>query len=1200
MKFKKLALLGFKSFANRLEVKFGEGITAIVGPNGCGKSNVADAVRWVLGEQSAKLLRGSKMLDVIFNGSKKRKALSYAEVSLTFDNHNRSLFPSCEFEEVVITRKLFRSGDSQYFINSGQCRLRDVHDLLRDAGFAIEGYTIIGQGRVMEIINAKPEDRRSVFEEAAGISKYKFKKIEAERKNARTRENLIRLNDILSNDTERLAPLAKQAEKTRTYLDIKEKLKFHEINLYINRYETASGTKDKLSAVIAGIEEQIREAQRAYAAATDDYNSAMAELQTIDLIITEYRDKLSYLDVDKQKISGQIDLLKQQVDNISAQTRSLMSANSTLNDNYGALTASATEKQDELHRKGDELKHAREEFDRLNAEYTRISEAVVAEEQKINAARLALIAAMERRAAVNRSVGELSAERTALSSQIEELNIKLAEGEAKIAAVTDGIKIKGEELLSLRSERDGLISQKDNISAENTNVVARLAELAGEISRAEQEMSALISRRRTIEDVQRDTYTHAVRKLLEDAQNNPRIGGAIVGVIRQIITVKDGFEAAIDVALGNAVNNIVTRDEDDAKLLVEHLKTNKYGRATFLPISSFKPRSIDKELLPLLERNGCFGVATNALSYENMFDPVIRGLLGGTVIVDNMDTAVSLARDSKYGFRIVTLDGDIVTPQGAITGGSKKTDTSNVFAHERTLKEIVADTDALKSRIDGMYSERDELTVKNETLIKRVRELTEDIHEYDLAEAAKTAECNAMKSELDSLTENLTADKKTLEQLTNRLTDTNADLNAVEQAQNDIGVGAPSEEDTRINKEFEELRGRRDKLHDDVAAKNLQIVTLEKDIETLQNDIARLKSEAVATASRIESNNMTILINNRTMQECEEKIKELSILGSDGNDKNRQQAQAKLDEVLNRKSDLNVKTVESDKARLEYNDRISQLTEKKHEQEILLAQVDVNMDNMQSAINENYGLTYEGCLEYKDENYDAEAGEIEIAKLRRRIVNLGSINENAIEEAQELSQKVGKLSSQRDDMMKSLSDEEQIIKEMSANMMREFDTCFEQIRENFKNIFRELFGGGTADLQLTENEDPLLRGVEIVAQPPSKNLQSISLLSGGEKTLTAIAIMFAIIKLRPMPFCILDEIEAALDEANVGRVAAMIKRFAAVTQFIVITHRKPTMEEANCLYGVTMEEEGVSTIVSVRLSDALKGAVTITKAKNDG
>lgn len=1199
MKFKKLTLIGFKSFANRLEVKFGEGITGIVGPNGCGKSNVADAVRWVLGEQSAKLLRGSKMMDVIFNGSKKRKAQSYAEVALTFDNHNRSLFPSCEFEEVVIARKLFRSGESEYYINGSQCKLRDINDMLRDAGFAIEGYTIIGQGRVMEIINAKPEDRRAVFEEAAGITKYKYKKTEAERKNARTRENLVRLNDILSNDTERLAPLARQAEKTRQYRDIKERLKHHEINLYINRYETASGTKDKLSEVIAGIDGQIKEQQRAYAEATESYNSAMAELQTIDSQLDKYHTALTNLTVDKEKIAGQINLYKQQIEHLSAQTRSLMAANTSLNDNYGTLTVTAAEKQDELRRKSDALKLTQEEYNKLNAEYTRLSDLVVVEQEKINTARRALLAAMERRAAVNRSVGELSAERTNLTAQIEELNNRISDFEARIAEQTENIKAKGEELQSLRTERDGLISQKDETSAENTNVVARLAALGGELGQAKQDYSALLSRKRVLEDVQRDAFTHAVRKLLDDAQNNERIKNAVVGVIGQVITVKDGFEAAVDMALGNAVNNIVTKDEGDAKLLVEHLKANKYGRATFLPITSFKPRAIDKALMPLLNRNGCFGIATNALDYDPIFDSVISGLLGSTVIVDNMDTAVALARDSKYGFRIVTLDGDIVTPQGAITGGSKKSDASNVFSHERTLKDIIAQSDALKARIEGLQSERDTLTSKNESLIKRVRELTEDIHDYDLAEAAKTAQSNALRDELEMLTESLTADKNTLEQLVARLAETNADLDAVEQNQDDMSVDERSEENARKNKELEALRAERDMFRDGVAAKDLQAVTLQKDVEALQNEITRLKSEAVATTSRLEINNMTINRNNQAVRECDEKIKELSVSNSDGNDKRRQEIQAKLDALLQHKSDLNVQSAESDKARLEITDKISQLTEQKHEQEILLAQVDVNMENMQAAIYENYELAYEGCLEYKEENYDAANGEIEIAKLRRRIVNLGSINENAIEEAQELSQKVGKLSEQRDDMMKSLADEERIIKEMSANMMRDFDSCFEQIRENFKNYFRELFGGGNADLQLTENEDPLLRGVEIIAQPPSKNLQSISLFSGGEKTLTAIAIMFAIMKLRPMPFCMLDEIEAALDDANVGRVAAMIKRFSADTQFIVITHRKPTMEEADCLYGVTMEEEGVSTIVSVRLGDALKNAVSIPKAKNE-
>ncbi len=1191
MKFKKLSLIGFKSFANKLEVKFGEGITAIVGPNGCGKSNVADAVRWVLGEQSAKLLRGSKMMDVIFNGSKKRKALSYAEVSLTFDNHNRSLFPSCEFEEVVITRKLFRSGESEYYINGATCKLRDINNMLRDAGFAIEGYTIIGQGRVMEIINAKPEDRRSVFEEAAGISKYKYKKLEAERKNARTRENLIRLNDILSNDTERLAPLARQAEKTRTYLDLKEKLKFHEVNLYINRYETASDTKDKLSEVIAGIEAQIAEAQDAYNAATDEYNSAMNELQSIDSTLERYRTELMDLSVDREKVSGQIELLKQQIEILNSQNMSLMATNATLNENYGNLTFTATEKQDELKRKNDELKLLQTQYGEFNKKYSELAELVTAEEIKINNARRALIAAMERRALVNRSVGELTAERSVISEQIEEIKARLSDYERKIAELTQSVDTKVTELESLGRERDELNAQKVQVSAENTEVVARLAQLGSELGQAKQDYSALVSRKKVLDDVQRDAYTHTVRKLLDDARTNNKIKDAIVGVIGQVISVKDGFEAAIDMALGSAVNNVVTKNEDDAKLLVEHLKVNRYGRATFLPITSFKPRSIEPNLMPLLRRNGCFGVATNALTYDSVFDPVIKGLLGSTVIVDTIDTAVSLARDSKYGFRIVTLDGDIVTPQGAITGGSKKSDATNVFSHERTLKELIGQIDALQKSIDGMQSERNELTSRNEALAKRIRELTQDIHDYDLAEAAKTAENAALRAELAAASESKIADGNTLEQLSARLAEISADLEAVEHG-DDNQVDVDNAQNTKVDKQFEQLRAERDSMHDKVNDIHVHIVTL-------QNDIARLKSEAVATAARIESNNGKIVENNQTIQGFDEKIQHMSSSVSDGNDKRREEIKAKIDGLSQYKTDLNVKTVESDKARMEYNDVIAQLTERKHEQEILLAQVDVNMENMQASISDNYGLTYEDCLQYKEENYDAESGEIEIAKLRRRIQYLGSINENAVEEAQELSQKVGKLSEQRDDMMKSLADEERIIKEMSANMMRDFDACFEQIRQNFREIFRELFGGGNADLELTENEDPLLRGVEIIAQPPSKNLQSISLFSGGEKTLTAIAIMFAIMKLRPMPFCILDEIEAALDDANVGRVASMIKRFSQSTQFIVITHRKPTMEEADCLYGVTMEEEGVSTIVSVRLNDALKNAVTITKSKSE-
>lgn len=1197
MKFKKLSLLGFKSFANKTTVEFGRGITAIVGPNGCGKSNVADAVRWVLGEQSAKLLRGANMQDIIFNGTAKRKAQSYAEVSLTFDNHNRSLFPSYDYEEVVVSRKLFRSGESEYYINGSLCRLRDISEMLRDAGFAIEGYTIIGQGRVMEIINSKPEDRRSIFEEAAGISKYKYKKNEAERKNARTRDNLVRLNDILSNDTERLGPLARQAEKTRNYNELRARLKHHEINLYINQYETASSTKDRLSAVISDIEAQIAGKQADYAKASSDYTSAMNELQSTDANLEKYRLKLTELFVDKEKISGKIGLYKQQLDSLNNQNMSLMATNSTLNDNYANLTETEAQKRNDLIQKTDELKKLREEYDKVNAKYTELVRRAEAEEAKITAARKALISAMERRAAVNRSVGELSAERDGLIDQIDDYNVRLSDLDGRISSCNNVMAVKTAELERIKSERGELVKQKDESVQLSTQTAERLKVLTPALSQAKLDHSALSSRKKVIEDVQKDAYIHAVRKLLEDADTDVRLKSAIVGVIGRVITVKEGFEAAIDMALGSAVNNVVTKNEEDAKLLVEHLKANKYGRATFLPITSFKPRSIDSGLVHLLNRPGCFGAATEALTYDDVFDPVIRGLLGGTVIVDNMNTAVSLARDSKYGFRIVTLDGDVVTPQGSITGGSRKSDASNLFAHERTLKEMAVKIDELKSQIDKYQAERDALMQNSEELGKRLREFSEDIHDYELAEAAKTAEHNALVGQLNNFQNTRANVAKSLEHMQERLEIIIADLDSAEKSEGELASTSDNDETARIDAQFEALRTERDTLHNDVVQKSLLIVTLDKDVEALQVEIARIKSEAVATAHRIENNSMTICGNNRTIQECDDKIRQLTESNSGGNEKRREEIQAKLGGLAQYKNDLNAKTAESDKARLDISDDITHLTERKHEQEILLTQVDVNMEMMQQRVSDEYGLGYEDCLQFKDENYDAESGEIEVAKLKRRIASLGSINENAIEEAQELSQKCNQLQLQRDDMMKSLADEERIIKEMSANMMRDFDRCFEQIRTNFREIFTELFNGGTADLELTENEDPLLRGVEIKAQPPSKHLQSITLLSGGEKTLTAIAILFSIMKLRPMPFCLLDEIEAALDDANVGRVATTLKKFSTQTQLIAITHRKPTMEKADSLYGVTMEEKGVSSIVSVRLADALKTAETIASAE---
>ena len=1192
MKFKNLSVYGFKSFAVKTSIGFTEGITAIVGPNGCGKSNVADAVRWVLGEQSAKLLRGDNMQDVIFKGTEKRGALSYAEVSLTFDNTDRCLFPSCEYSEVVMTRKLFRDGESQYLLNGNICRLRDVGDMLRDAGFGREGYTIIGQGKVTEIVSSKPEDRRAIFEEAAGISKYKYRKLEAERKNERTKANIDRINDAMKIEQERLEPLTKQAEKARMYLELSEKLKQLEINDYIYQFDTAADKKDKLGEVIDGFKARIAEKQAEYEKANSDFNSAHDKLQTIDVQLDEFRRELTDISVNSVEIRGQIQYITRERDAINDQNNKYIADNAELEENCRELDRMLDERRAEHDAKTNALETHKAEFDKTNVKYTELDKRVAEEENRIEGARRALLDAMERKARVSQSVGELTAERALLIDQSEGIRSRIESTTERLAEVKAAAEKLENRLAILTDEKTELTDKRADVSQKLDACSTRLRSLGESISEMQSEYSGASVRRNMLKEIHAsmEGYSLPVRKLLDDAKTDNRIKNSVLGVVGQVISVKEGFETAIEISLGQAMSNIVTKTEDDAKILIDHLKKNRYGRATFLPITSFKKRSIEKQYMPLLNRSGCFGIATEVISADPIFDTIISGLLGGTVIVDNMDTAVKLARDSDYAFRIVTLDGEMLVPAGSITGGSKKSDVGSVFSHERELKEITARCDELKSALDAMQTEQAELDVNNKKYTVRLKELTEDIQNYVLAENSANIEYKNLTVEITELETAVKNDESALENMTERKKAIDADIELAEKTKDELGTDRQTEEDDRSRREFEAVKFERDKLRDAVNEGNLAILSLGKDIERLTHEITRLDGERVATLQNIEANNMAILSNNRSIAQLNEKLDNLAASNADNSDERYAELNEKLNNTSKYKADLNRLMVDSEKLRMQINEEITELINQKNEHDTALALVDSNMETMRQRVTEEYGLTHEECLERKDENYNPETGRIEIGKLRRRIDHLGNINIDAIAESQELAQSFHNREIQRDDLVKSLRDEERVIGEMNANMLRDFNACFEQIRTNFRSIFSELFNGGTADLELTENDDELLRGVEIKAQPPSKTFGSISLLSGGEKTLTAIAILFAILRLRPMPFCLLDEIEAALDDANVGRFAAYLKKFSKDTQFIVITHRKPTMEQADTLFGVTMEEKGVSKIVSVQLTDAIKQA----------
>ena len=878
MIFKKIEVFGFKSFADKLEVDFSGGVTCIVGPNGCGKSNVSDAVRWVLGEQSSKVLRGTQMQDVIFKGTEKRTGLGYCEVSLHFDNQHNT-FP-VDFSEVVISRKLYRSGESEYFINRKPMRLKDINNLLHDSGIDRDGLTIISQGQVTEIVTSKPESRRSIFEEAAGIAKFKSRKQEAERKLERTSADLTRVNDILREINRSLGPLLIQAEAAEKYMTLRERLKLLEINAYIAQYDNAATDKERLQGELDKIDVSLKTKQAQMSETAEHINAAMDEIASID---------------------NMSDNLREQVLNLS-----------------------------------------------------------VGLEREQNEKRL---------------------------SQIHKLN------ELKV------------------------------------------------------EHAKVLSKKRTIENLieSGEGYKHSIRKILE-AKRNPNYKYAneleeVIGVVAQELNVPPEYEAAIEVALGASAQNIITYDEAGASQLIDLLKHENWGRATFLPLTSAKQRSLTRDEIDLIKQHRCIlGIASELVNYDEQIRPVVNALLGRVIVIDELECAIEFAKETKYAFKVVTPDGDLIETRGSITGGSK----------------------------------------------------------------------NALHNHLWH-TNQLTALDASLAELEERIANLSGQVNSEQQA---------------------EVQ----KAHYESIAK----------LDNAKEELGRTSHEKDKIRTRIE---------------------------------------------------------EFERNRNVLSGEISNLTQLYFRTEASLARVDVNIEAMQQRIDEEYGMNYASCYaflaenaqgsedsdggyEFKQDNFELEPALSEIYRLKRQINELGPVNVNAIEDSREQKARFEEYSTQYNDLTSAKDDLEKVIRDLANEMEAKFRYDFEKINHNFGVVFKELFGGGFAKLELTEIDgkiDYLNSGIEIIAEPPGKKLSNLTLLSGGEKALTAIAILFAILKLRPMPFCLLDEIEAALDDSNVGRFANYLLKFSRETQFIVITHRKPTMELADNLYGVTMEEKGVSKLVSVKL-----------------
>ncbi len=1190
--FKQIEMTGFKSFADTTKINFDGGITAIVGPNGCGKSNVADAIRWVLGEQRKKELRGDTMQDVIFAGSEKRKKLSYCEVSIVFDNTHKWF--NIEYDEVVITRKLYRSGESEYYINKKLCRLKDIVNLLYDSGVGREGYSIIGQGKIEQIISSKPEDRRTIFEDAAGISKFKARKVEAENELRKYRDNLSRTNDIMTEIERRLEPLRRQSEAAKKSLALRDTLKDLEVNAYIYQYEHASTIKEEINIRKKGYTDNLNIKQNEYDNLQIKSNANMEEINRMDSTISELHDKVLNLTVQYEKKQGENNLLNERMSRIEEQTNRVANDLKNLELEHNQLQTLLTNATNSKEDESKILKSLRIESEKLSDEYLELVDKITENEDSKEASHRAYIDNLSKLTDIKSNMSALVAKRDAVQANVladsEKLSIlkaDLQELQTQINQISVDVDATGKQK---EVTEDKLMSTKTSLQ----DLESQLASLNNEIFAYKSAISNDTNRKELLVNLQAnfEGYQTAVKRLLKDSSSNKQLSSAIKGVIGNIIEVDSKYSTAIEIALGASVQNIVTQDEDDAKVLINYLKSADIGRATFLPMSAVKPRTLLANDRKYLDNKGCLGVASEIITYPAEYKRVIDSLLGSTVIVDNLDNAVKIARDSGYSFKIVTLDGDVLSPQGSMSGGSKKSKGTSIVGKENEIKELAKKIEQNTKYLQELETSNKKILEKVVNLRQTREENTIKLQQLNAEFASKISKLQALQDKFDVLTTDIKQYESQLAIAKQLVNDIQDKISSVDSLESDITISQKLMDESSNNTQsmYTELKSKREQYNAQITEYKIKIASSEEKIKSLELEIERYELKLAESYENIERARVEYSKQEEIFNQIKNIQREaMRDVDDSGIGQELDKLNAKLSTFGQSRASMLAELKDIDDKKTEVQAEISRLQNKIYQEDTKLQKVDIDIENMQERIYEEYEMTYNDCLPFKREEFEIREGMIEINRIKTQIASLGSININAIEEYKTEGARYEEMSAQVSDLQKAEANLVNIITDLSSKMLQKFNTEFDKINANFTKVFKELFGGGEACLELLPSEDPLCAGVEIKACPPGKNIKNnLTLMSGGEKTMTAIAILFAILKLRPMPFCFLDEIEAALDDNNIERYARYLKRFSQETQFIVITHRKPTMELADSLFGVTMQEKGVSKIVSVKLSDAVK------------
>ena len=1184
MKLKKLELYGFKSFAQRTEIVFDEGITGIVGPNGSGKSNIGDAVRWVLGEQSAKTLRGASMSDVIFNGTQKRKPLSYCEVSLVFDNEDHAL--ALEAAEVMVTRRVYRNGESEYYLNRTACRLKDVVDLFRDTGIGKEGYSIIGQGRIDEILSRKSEDRRQVFEEAAGIVKFKARKEEADKKLQRTLENLERVDDILDELTKRLKPLEEQSRNARVYLELSTELKDLDLNLFLIRSDRARARLSELESELLTVQTILADTESALTDKTTRRDETQNRIDQLEEAITKARTELmecaEHVHESQKKLSA------------------LQSRRETRSENRQRIVREQEEAQERLAEI--EKDHARIQADvekqhSLIADAEQILRATQEAAEKAQAKEKEADAALEaQKAAVIDQMNRLSDvrnDKTRLNTmqgqmetrltEIEESSGALQEQEAALKEALDAVETQLQTETQHQQQCEENLTQARQASDEADTAYANLR---ADVEKQSADMQAAASRHNVLTEMTRDMegYNMAVRRAMTYAKQRGLKG--VKGVLAQLMTVPQAYETAIDMALGAAQQNIVTDTEETAKELINYLRQNRLGRATFLPMSAIRGKTLYGNERNALRLPGCLGVASELVQCAPEYRGIVENLLGRTVIADNLDHGIPIMRAGNHAFRLVTLEGDVMHSGGSMTGGSAQSKVSNLLSRERELKELTAKLQTGRAELDKCRQELAQRQQMAQEKRQKVSDAVNALHQQEIAVAREQARRESTSADLNAHLQRMRETEQARVQLHQSLEDIRQQLENIEHQR----TGAQGDQSAMEQKTIE-MQNALIKARAEASAENDRLM-----VRTLQlSDLRHGLSDLERDEAHAQQDQAQILREQERREQLLHEMDELDAI--DESDMKREEAESarRQKEQLRQESAAQAIEQRRSQAQSDLRDILSDMenlheaynrdSEKLHKTELAKARIEGDQKNLQNRIWDTYKLTYAGAEEFRRTPFDEKESDRRAAELQGQIRALGTVNVGAVEEYAETKARVDDLTTQQQDLKRAEMDLRELIERLLIQMRSTFVENFSKMQGYFAETFTRLFGGGHAELKLMDPDDPLNCGIEVNAQPPGKKLQLLSLLSGGERALTAIAILFAMLKLKPTPFCILDEIEAALDDANIGYYADYLKEYSKGTQFIVVTHRKGTMERCNSLFGVAMEEQGVSRMVSVSLQD---------------